>query len=129
MGYSNLWRLSVSTLSPRLSPTFSNYSTVLPRLYPAISILPVNNLPPTVCPLHTSSVVERARQSTRIKKRKQNLANKKKKEERLRRNPPPLPKKVQLMLRSKGLGSKPQPWRQPDNKSFPADTAWCEFYH
>jgi len=127
--YSNLWRLSVSSLSPRLSPTFSNCSTVLPRFYPAISILPVNNLTPTVCPLHTSSVVERARQSTRIKKRKQNLANKKKKEERLRKNPPPLPKKVQLMLRSKGLGSKPQPWRQPDNKSFPADTAWCEFYH
>jgi len=81
------------------------------------------------CPLHTSNVVERARQSTRIKKRKQNLANKKKKEERLRKNPPPLPKKVQLMLKSKGLGSKPQPWRQPDNKAFPEDSAWCEFYH
>merc|ERR1719435_586435 len=72
------------------------------------------------CPLHTSNVVERARQSTRIKKKKQ---------ERLRKNPPPLPKKVQLMLKSKGLGSKPQPWRQPDKKAFPEDSAWCEFYH
>merc|ERR1719219_2034894 len=32
-----------------------------------------------MCPLHTSALLERARQSTRIKKRKQNLANKKKK--------------------------------------------------
>jgi len=57
------------------------------------------------------------------------LANKKKKEERLRKNPPPLPKKVQLMLKSKGLASKPQPWRQADKKPFPEDSAWCEFYH
>jgi len=74
-------------------------------------------------------VVERARQSTRIKKRKQNLANKKKKEERLRKNPPPIPRKVQLMLISKGLGSKPQPWRNPDLRSFPVDSAWSELFH
>ena len=52
--------------------------------------------------LHTSATVERARQSTRIRKRKVYLANKKKKEERLRKNPPPLPKKIQLMLKAKG---------------------------
>jgi hypothetical protein len=32
------------------------------------------------------------------------VENKKKKEERLRKNPPPLPKKIQLMLIAKGLG-------------------------
>ena len=51
------------------------------------------NLAP-MCALHTSEVVERARQSTRIRKKKINDANKKKKEERLRKNPPPIPKKV-----------------------------------
>ena len=51
------------------------------------------NLAP-MCGLHTSEVVERARQSTRIRKKKINDANKKKKEERLRKNPPPIPKKV-----------------------------------
>lgn len=80
-------------------------------------------------PLHTSCVVERARQSTRIKKRKQHLANKKKKEERLRKNPPPIPKKVKLMLIAKGLGSEPRPWRKPDRQPFPVDSAWCEMYH
>ena len=53
------------------------------------------NLAP-MCALHTSEVVERARQSTRIRKKKINDANKKKKEERLRKNPPPIPKKVIL---------------------------------
>ncbi len=51
---------------------------------------------------HTTACTERARQSTRIRKRKVYMANKKKKEERLRKNPPPLPYKVQLMLRNKG---------------------------
>ena len=82
-----------------------------------------------MCPLHTSAILERARQSTRIKKRKQNLANKKKKEERLRKNPPPLPKKVQLMLKAKGLSAKPTPWRQLDLRPFPTDSAWSERQH
>ena len=98
------------------------------------------NLAP-MCGLHTSEVVERARQSTRIRKKKINDANKKKKEERLRKNPPPIPKKVglvagaffhrigpqvQLMLISKGLGKDPRPWRRPDNKPFPVDDVWAE---
>merc|ERR1719361_760237 len=66
------------------------------------------------------------RQSTRIRKKKINDANKKKKEERLRKNPPPIPKKVQLMLISKGLGKDPRPWRRPDNKPFPVDDVWAE---
>ena len=82
-----------------------------------------------ISPLHTSAVLERARQSTRIKKRKQNLANKKKKEERLRKNPPPLPKKIQLMLKAKGLSARPKPWRQLDLRPFPSDTAWSERHH
>jgi hypothetical protein len=61
-------------------------------------------LVPSSSALHTSAIVERARQSTRIRKRKVAVENKKKKEERLRKNPPPLPKKIQLMLIAKGLG-------------------------
>merc|ERR1740123_2376731 len=84
-----------------------------------------------LCPLHTSSVLERARQSTRIRKRKVMLANKKKKEERLRKNPPPLPKKVKLMLRAKGLGDGVRliSWRKSDHKPFATDTAWSERNH
>jgi len=82
----------------------------------------------SVSPLHTSDVLERARQSTRIKKRKVHLANKKKKEERLRKNPPPMPKKIQLMLKAKGLsdGNQLNSWRTSDTKPFPVDTAWSE---
>merc|ERR1719445_374486 len=82
-----------------------------------------------ISPLHTSDVLERARQSTRIKKRKQNLANKKKKEERLRKNPPPMPKKIKLMLKYKGIGDKLLTWRQLDLRPFPTDTAWSERQH
>jgi len=57
------------------------------------------------------------------------MANKKKKEERLRKNPPPIPKKVQMMLISKGLGSKPSPWRKSDKRPFPVDSAWSENFH
>ena len=60
---------------------------------------------------HTSVVLERARQVTRMKKRKQTLANIKKKAERLRKNPKPIAKKVELMLRSKGLWGAPKPVR------------------
>lgn len=91
----------------------------------------------TVMPLHTSAmmelqttaVVERARQSTRIRKRKVYMDNKKKKEDRLRKNPPPIPYKVQLMMRAKGFGSKPIDWRQEDLKPFPVDDAWTEWFH
>ena len=76
--------------------------SVVPRLTPVLVSAPPSfhlNLAPMItpmCPLHTSDVVERARQSTRIRKKKINDANKKKKEERLRKNPPPIPKKVIL---------------------------------
>ena len=53
--------------------------------------------------IHTSCVLERARKGTRERKRKVVLANIKKKAERLRKNPPPIPYKVELMLKSKGL--------------------------
>jgi len=106
--------------------------SVVPRLIPVLASASPSyqiNLPPMItpmCALHTSDVVERARQSTRIRKKKINDANKKKKEERLRKNPPPIPKKVQLMLISKGLGREPRPWRRPDNKPFPVDDVWAE---
>lgn len=129
--YSAIGRLTLSSLSPRLSPTMCtalplSYTKILPPLTSFYN-LPVQSVP--ICPLHTSSVVERARQSTRIKKRKRNLDDKKKKEDRLRKNPPPLPRKVQLMLIAKGLGSQPKPWRKPDTRPFPSDTAWCEMFH
>jgi len=87
---------------------------------------PVPRLNPLNTYLHTSAAVERARQSTRIRKRKIHEANKKKKEERLRKNPPPIPKKVQLMLIAKGLGKDPRPWRTKDDKPFPCDDLWSE---
>ena len=57
------------------------------------------------------------------------MDNKKKKEDRLRKNPPPIPYKVQLMMRAKGFGSKPIDWRQEDLKPFPVDDAWTEWFH
>jgi len=100
-----------------------------PQIVTPSLVLP--SLSQMLCPLHTSSVLERARQSTRIRKRKVMLANKKKKEERLRKNPPPLPKKVKLMLRAKGLGDgvRLNSWRKSDHKPFATDTAWSERYH
>ena len=75
-------------------------ASVVPRLTPVLVSAHLNlNLAPIItpiCALHTSDVVERARQSTRIRKKKINDANKKKKEERLRKNPPPIPKKVKI---------------------------------
>merc|ERR1719348_810309 len=92
--------------------------------FPNLSIIP-SCIPPVSCQaIHTSVILERARQSTRIRKRKVALANKKKKEDRLRKNPPPLPKKVQLMLISKGLSKEPAPWRRPDPRPFPEDDVW-----
>lgn len=61
---------------------------------------------------HTSAFLERARRGTRERKAKLAIANKKKKEERLRRNPPPLPAKIVLMLKSMGLPVTPKPLRQ-----------------
>ena len=43
------------------------------------------------------------------------LQNKKKKEERLRKNPPPIPYKIELMLKSKGLWGPPKPIRERDD--------------
>jgi len=118
----------------RSPPVFSAKmlsQTVLssPQMVTPSLVLP--SLSQMLCPLHTSSALERARQSTRIRKRKVMLANKKKKEERLRKNPPPLPKKVKLMLRAKGLGDGVRliSWRKSDHKSFATDTAWSEKDH
>jgi len=119
-----LRQVPVAGLVPRAA------AVLLPRLLdnpglpgPILSSLPLN------AAIHTSTVLERARQSTRIRKRKKDLANKKKKEERLRKNPPPLPKKIQLMMKAKGLGSKPIPWREIDLKGFPEDSSWSEWFH
>jgi len=88
--------------------------------------LPISSSLLYVASIHTSAVVERARQSTRLRKRKVYLANKKKKDERLRKNPPPIPHKVQLMLKAKGFGSEPLDWRKEDTRPFPTDDVWCE---
>lgn len=66
---------------------------------------------PAVEQFHTSAALERARQGTRLRKRKVALANKRKKELRLKKNPPPLPKKVKLMLRAMGVREDPLPKR------------------
>ncbi|XP_023319715.1 uncharacterized protein LOC111694891 [Eurytemora carolleeae] len=94
-------------------------------IFQQIQPFPVQGLI-SILPLHTSAVVERARQSTRLRKRKVYMDNKKKKEERLRKNPPPIPHKVQLMLKAKGFGSKPIDWRARDEKPFPFDDTWDE---
>jgi len=103
---------------------------VLPIVSSEVSVLPsfIPFVPLQYKHLHTSAVLERARQSTRIRKRKVALANKKKKEERIRKNPPPIPKKVQLMLIAKGLGKEPAPWRHPDSRPFPEDDVWSEMW-
>ena len=137
---SSLSRLALGASVPRMAPALISTSSNL-NLAPALNPIIVTQM----CALHTTEVVERARQSTRARKKKINDANKKKKEERLRKNPPPIPKKVipqtmlslvrsppqiefqvQLMLISKGLGKEPRPWRKPDNKPFPVDDVWAE---
>ena len=89
----SLTRLTLGSASivPRLTPVLLSAQIPKPHLKLAPTVTPI-------CALHTSDVVERARQSTRIRKKKINDANKKKKEERLRKNPPPIPKKVILKL-------------------------------
>jgi len=82
--------------------------------------------PPNASRLHTSAVAERARQATRLRKRKVVLENIKKKAERLRKNPPPMPKKVKLMMKLKGLGDEPIDWRSADTNPFPTDDVWDE---
>lgn len=74
--------------------------------------------------LHTSAPLERARRITRERKRKQALKNKAAKEERLRKNPPPLPYKIQLMLKAKGLDGPPKPLRDKDEKPEPQDDTY-----
>lgn len=76
---------------------------------------------PTSEEFHTSASVERARQGTRLRKRKVALANKRKKELRLKKNPPPLPKKVKLMLKAMGVREDPLPKRvNEDDLEFPS---------
>ena len=79
----------------------------------------------TATSIHTTSILERARKGTRERKRKIAVANKKKKEERLRKNPPPIPYKIELMLKSKGLWGDPKPLREKDaEKTFPKDNVY-----
>jgi len=92
------------------------------------STLPILSSVISVMNFHTTACTERARQSTRIRKRKVYMANKKKKEERLRKNPPPLPYKVQLMLRNKGITETPDSKREIDEKPFPTDDVWDEIF-
>ena len=61
--------------------------------------------------LHTTAILERARQMTRRRKRKIALRNKIKKEIELKKNPKPIPYKVELMLKRKGLWGTPPPLR------------------
>ncbi|CAB4059860.1 RP-L1 [Lepeophtheirus salmonis] len=70
--------------------------------------------------IHLGSSLEAARRMTRDRKRKIALANKKKKEDRLRRNPPPLPYKLELMLKSKGLWDN-RHLRDKDENPVPVD--------
>ena len=86
---SSLSRLALGASVPRMAPALISTSSNL-NLSPALDPIMVTQ----TCALHTTEVVERARQSTRARKKKINDANKKKKEERLRKNPPPIPKKV-----------------------------------
>eukprot|EP00096_Caligus_rogercresseyi_P012394 TRINITY_DN5173_c0_g1_i1.p1 TRINITY_DN5173_c0_g1~~TRINITY_DN5173_c0_g1_i1.p1 ORF type:complete len:353 (-),score=84.40 TRINITY_DN5173_c0_g1_i1:80-1138(-) len=72
---------------------------------------------------HTGSSMEAARRMTRERKRKVAVANKKKKEDRLRRNPPPLPYKLELMLKSKGLWDN-RHLREKDNNPIPRDNVF-----
>ena len=97
----SLSRLSLSASSSLFHrcPTYFPPSSIISQAQNCQRLLPLVIV--SVSPLHTSDVLERARQSTRIRKRKVHLANKKKKEERLRKNPPPMPKKIQLMLKAK----------------------------
>ena len=45
--------------------------------------------------------------------------------QRLRKNPPPIPYKVELMLKSKGLWGPPKPLREPDTDlPFPQDDVY-----
>ena len=75
--------------------------------------------------IHTTAILERARPGTRVRKRKQVLKDIKAKAERLRKNPPPIPYKVELMLKSKGLWGPPKPLREPDKDlPFPKDDVY-----
>ena len=76
--------------------------------------------------IHTTASLERARPGTRVRKRKQVLRDIKAKAERLRKNgPPPIPHKVELMLKSKGLWGPPKPLRELDaDLPFPKDDVY-----
>ena len=92
---SSLSRLALGASVPRMAPALISTSS---NLNLSFNLNLSSNINPIIvtqmCALHTTEVVERARQSTRARKKKINDANKKKKEERLRKNPPPIPKKV-----------------------------------
>ena len=61
---------------------------------------------------------------TRRRKRAIAVRMKKRKEIRLAKDPPPLPYKVQLMLKAKGLLETPPPLRDPDTLPFPEDDVY-----
>lgn len=74
---------------------------------------------------HTSAALERARRGTRDRKRRAVLKAIKVKAERLRKNPPPIPQKVELMLKSKGLWGPPKALREKDQDlPFPIDNVY-----
>lgn len=110
---------SVTRMLTRLTTTTT--SQLLP--FAAASSTALNTA--LVRELHTTDVDFRARQGTRIRKRKEAMKNRKDREERLRKNPPPLPAKVLLMLKAKRLLG---PWRKlrPDESDleFPLDNVY-----
>ena len=75
----------------------------------------------SISSFHTSSTCNRGRMFAFNRRAKIAKKNKALKEARLSKNPPPLPYKVQLMLKAKGLGGPPKPIREKDDKSFVAD--------
>ena len=106
---SSLSRLALGASVPRMAPALISTSFNL-NLSSNLNLAPALNpiMVTQTCALHTTEVVERARQSTRARKKKINDANKKKKEERLRKNPPPIPKKVILQTILSLVRSPPQ---------------------
>jgi len=129
----------LTNLSAQICPQYNQINRTLmqksclrnPLLFNSVeskTSLPILSSVFSALNFHTSACVERARQSTRIRKRKVAMANRKKKQERLRKNPPPLPYKVQLMLKAKGITGKPEDTREEDIKPFPTDNVWDEMF-
>ena len=72
----------------------------------------------SIASFHTSSTCNRGRMFAFKRREKIAKKNKALKEARLAKNPKPIPYKIQLMLKAKGLGGPPKPIREKDDKSF-----------